>query len=83
MDNDYLRVNSKSDDAEIVTSEFDVKKEQVKTEGPKKLTVMSILFSGRKKHGTSVPYLCRRSRVVLRLFWLFLFWRFLFFSLRL
>lgn len=54
MDNDYLRVNSKSDDAEIVTSEFDVKKKQVKTEGPKKLTVMSILFSGRKKHGQNL-----------------------------
>ena len=56
MDNDYLRVNSKSDDAEIVTSEFDVKKEQVKTEGPKKLTVMSILFSGRKKTRSEPPF---------------------------
>lgn len=54
MDNDYLRLNSKSDDAEIVTSEFDVKKEQVKPETQKKLTVMTILFSGRKKHGQNV-----------------------------
>lgn len=51
MDNDYLRVNSKSDDAEIVTSEYDVTKETVKTEEQSKLTVMSILFSGKRKHG--------------------------------
>ncbi len=51
MDNDYLRVNSKSDDKEIVTSEYDVSKEQVVKEEEKKLTVLSILFSGRKKHG--------------------------------
>lgn len=51
MDNDYLRVNSKSDDAEIVTSEYDVTKETTKTEEQSKLTVMSILFSGKKKHG--------------------------------
>lgn len=57
MDNDYLRVNSKSDDEEIVTSEYDITKEEVVVEEQKKLTVMGILFSGRKKHGKplSVP----------------------------
>ena len=54
MDNDYLRVNSKSDDAEIVTSEFDVKKEQVKTEGPKK-THRYVDFVQREKKTRSEP----------------------------
>ena len=57
MDNDYLRVNSKSDDEEIVTEEYDITKEQIHVEEQKKLTVMGILFSGKKKHGKalSVP----------------------------
>ena len=51
MNNDYLRLNSKSDDEEIVTSEFDVAQEKVEKPAEKKLTVWSILFYGRKKHG--------------------------------
>ena len=51
MNNDYLRLNSKSDDEEIVTSEFDVEQEKVEKPAEKKLTVWSILFYGRKKHG--------------------------------
>ena len=51
MDNDYLRLNSKSDDEEIVTSEFDVEQENIEKPTEKKLTVWSILFYGRKKHG--------------------------------
>ena len=57
MDNDYLRVNSRSDDEEIVTEEYDITKDQPHVEEQKKLTVTGILFSGRKKHGKplSVP----------------------------
>lgn len=51
MDNDYLRLNSKSDDDEIVTSEFDIEREQIEKPQEKKLTVWSILFYGRKKQG--------------------------------
>lgn len=51
MNNDYLRLNSKTDDEEIVTSEFDVEQEKVEKPAEKKLTVWSILFYGRKKHG--------------------------------
>ena len=39
MNNDYLRLNSKSDDEEIVTSEFDVAQEKVEKPAEKKLTV--------------------------------------------
>ena len=47
MNNDYLRVNSKSDDPEIVDSEFDVEEPKLVPE-KKKVTFMTILFSGKR-----------------------------------
>lgn len=53
MNNDYLRVNSKSDDAEIVDSEFDVAKPEIVPE-KKKVTFMTILFSGKKSRADGI-----------------------------
>lgn len=47
MNNDYLRVNSKSDDPEIVDSEFDVEEPKLVPE-KKKVTFMTILFSSKR-----------------------------------
>ena len=43
MNNDYLRLNSKSDDEEIVTSEFDVEQEKVEKPAEKKLSPLTML----------------------------------------
>ena len=65
MNNDYLRVNSKSDDPEIVDSEFDVEEPKLVPE-KKKVTFMTILFSGKRavKGGITVdlPLLRADSR---------------------
>ncbi|MBQ7374300.1 MAG: hypothetical protein IJW64_07070 [Clostridia bacterium] len=49
MNNDYLRVNSKIDEQEIATSEFNNKKKVNTDDVPKKLTLASLLNFSRSK----------------------------------